>query len=48
MKTYIQPKVDFLTLEVINDVCVTFDTNAASPVPQTGITIGGGGIVVSE
>jgi len=48
MKTYNQPKVDFLTLEVKNDVCVSFGMDAASPVSDPGISIGGGGKIVSD
>jgi len=48
MKTYIEPKVDFITLAVKNDICVAFGTNAASPVPQNAIKINSGGTQIIE
>jgi len=49
MKKYNQPKVDFISMEVKNDICVSLGINAASPAPTgTGIKIGGSGKVTSD
>lgn len=47
-KNYNQPKVDFLTLVVKNNVCQTFGVESASPAGGTGIIIGGSGQVISD
>ncbi len=48
MKSYIQPKVDYITLEVKNDVCVAFGMDPVSGPQPVGLTIGGSSVVTSD
>ncbi len=49
MKSYIQPKVDYITLEVKNDVCLSFGVDPVSAGPQpVGLMIGSSSVVTSD